>query len=648
MLNQTEKCPILKVLVLLAKADKDYPEAEKAFIQNKAEQFGFSDIPSLSSADSLESLLALIKSQEAKETLLTFMVQLSFADGVYDSRERWTIRAIAKQLGLEWSQVEAAEFKLVKELEKALAQAKAEEKAKKQKEEEDSGWGNFGKIAGTALLGGAALALTGGLAAPLIGGAIGTSLLGLSGAAATSAGLALLGGGSLAAGGLGMAGGTAVVCTALGLGGAGIAGWKASHLHGEIEEWDIERIGGQGLHVQVGISGWLQQNNNHQQVWKSLPNAFPQNSNYVLAWESKTLHDLGSAFRDVAAKGVMAKGVVKAALSATSKAVGMAALPLTILSALEIIDNPWAVAKNRSEQAGKLLGDYIADNELGGLPVTLVGYSLGANVVLAALERLHERNETGKIYNVYFLAGAVSQNDPRLKYLKTIVSGQIVNVYSQQDLILSYVYRTAELFAKPVGISPLKPKNFQLRNCINLDVTDSVGGHLDYLDNFDRIFTEIKRLLNDEYQQGKGSASQSRSSDESQAAVAQPQPSQKQAQQPQASQESVEKFRKLVAACYVQGEPDQKEIALLEKFRLKYGLSPDEAQAIIAEFQPVQTSDPYTEYKNRYRELLLSSNGIGLEEQAELLELQEELGISNGAVNQIEEIVKGELEDSHS
>lgn len=59
-------------------------------------------------------------------------------------------------------------------------------------------------------LGGVAGVATAGLAAPVIGAAIGGAM-GLSGAAAASAGLAAVGGGSLAAGGLGMAGGTAII-----------------------------------------------------------------------------------------------------------------------------------------------------------------------------------------------------------------------------------------------------------------------------------------------------------------------------------------------------------------------------------------------------------------------------------------------------
>ena len=81
----------------------------------------------------------------------------------------------------------------------------------------------------TVIVGGTALGvLTGGMAAPLLGAAIGGSM-GLGGAAATSAGLALLGGGSLAAGGAGMAGGMALVSAIGGVvgGGAGLAANRA-------------------------------------------------------------------------------------------------------------------------------------------------------------------------------------------------------------------------------------------------------------------------------------------------------------------------------------------------------------------------------------------------------------------------------------
>lgn len=101
----------------------------------------------------------------------------------------------------------------------------------------------IGKIVGCLGVG-ALCVVTGGLAAPAIGAAVGTSLFGLSGAAATSAGLAALGGGSLAAGGLGMAGGTALiqaVAGGVGLVGAGIATNAAELAKSEKENEELKR-----------------------------------------------------------------------------------------------------------------------------------------------------------------------------------------------------------------------------------------------------------------------------------------------------------------------------------------------------------------------------------------------------------------------
>lgn len=80
---------------------------------------------------------------------------------------------------------------------------------------------SWGRVAAVGAAGLGLGALTGGLAAPLVGASI-AAASGLSGAAATSAGLAALGGGSLAAGGFGMAGGTIFV-TGIGAFAAGAA-----------------------------------------------------------------------------------------------------------------------------------------------------------------------------------------------------------------------------------------------------------------------------------------------------------------------------------------------------------------------------------------------------------------------------------------
>jgi hypothetical protein len=82
----------------------------------------------------------------------------------------------------------------------------------------DSIWGALKENPILVLAGAILIAVTGGLAAPIIGGTIGT-MMGLSGAVAVKAGLAFVGGGAIAAGGMGMAGGTAVL-----IGGGAILG----------------------------------------------------------------------------------------------------------------------------------------------------------------------------------------------------------------------------------------------------------------------------------------------------------------------------------------------------------------------------------------------------------------------------------------
>lgn len=492
-LKQTEKQSVLKLLTWLAKKDGSLSDQEVKFLENVALQLQID--PSIASAalPDLQTILLDLRTTAAKQFVLKLLIQMSFADGTYDARERVGLTEVAKMLNVPWSTIETIEHDLVAQLRNALVTENLEATQKASTtncESQAWDWGKIAQMAGWAVLGGVAIGATGGIAAPLIGGAIGTTFLGLSGAAATSAGLAFLGGGSLAAGGLGMTGGLTLVTTALGASGAGVAAWKANHLLGDIKEWEIEHVGGEGLHVCLGVSGFLQQGEQPSDVWSALQPSFPNACNYVLKWESKKLQDVFQVLASVSAKGIAGATVAKAAISASKKAFGMAAIPVAALSALSIIDNPWNVAKNRAEQAGKLLGDYIADNEFGGLPVTLAGYSLGTRVIIAALDQLANRGASGKIFDVYLLAGAVAQNDPRLKRARQVVEGNIVNVYSKQDFVLAYVYRGAEWLASPIGMSEL-----EMDGVINLDVTDWVGGHLNYKAYLPRILSEINILM---------------------------------------------------------------------------------------------------------------------------------------------------------
>jgi hypothetical protein len=108
--------------------------------------------------------------------------------------------------------------------------------------------------------------------------------------------------------------------------------------------------------------------------------------------------------------------------------------------------------------------------------------------------------------------------------------------------------------------------------------------------------------------------------------------------------ENLAKYAKLVESCYRRGTPSATELELLEKFRVKYGVLVEQANAIAAQYQPQDTLEQAAaEFALMFRAFLDNDGEIDMEEQAQLLDLQEELGLTNEQVAIIEENVRSEL-----
>jgi hypothetical protein len=60
--------------------------------------------------------------------------------------------------------------------------------------------------------------------------------------------------------------------------------------------------------------------------------------------------------------------------------------------------------------------------------------------------------------------------------MRSVVSGRVVNVFSTQDYILGFLYRTSSV---QLGIAGLQPV-VGVRGIQNVDVTELVDGHLQY------------------------------------------------------------------------------------------------------------------------------------------------------------------------
>jgi hypothetical protein len=426
-----------------------------------------------------------IQDVNARAQLLYDLLALSVASGQYSAREREGLRKIALAMHIPWKQVVRAEDELLRQLWEQRKELAAAPKAQQPSS------GRWWKIALAAVAAAVVAVFTGGTAAPAIGGFIGTYFMGLSGAAATSAGLAFLGGGSLAAGGFGMAGGTTVIATLFGATGAGIVAKKTARLTGALEEFEFELLGGDGAHVHIAVSGFLSEGEDAAQAWAGLERLAGGGRRYVLRWESKRLLDLGYLFTSLAGKRWAKSAATAWARRACKKAAQAIAWPVAALSFADFIDNPWHLAVNRAEKAGLELAKALLDKDRARLPVTLIGFSLGARVVFYALEELVKRAQEEPyalhvVDHAIMMGGAFTADPERWAAVKAVVAGRLIDAYCTSDWILGFLYRAAQLRLSAAGLAPVDCPAVE-----SIDVTDLAGGHLGYCDNLEAILRRI-------------------------------------------------------------------------------------------------------------------------------------------------------------
>ena len=167
-------------------------------------------------------------------------------------------------------------------------------------------------------------------------------------------------------------------------------------------------------------------------------------------------------------------------LSVTASAFFAAiAAPLYILLAAKFVNNPWTVCSNHARRAGKLLAEVIKNSPYGKRPVTLIGWSHGARLIYYAMKYLVKDNREdyrGLIENVYLLGAPISCKPEKWKQIRPLVAGRMVNVFSKKDWLLPLLYRAACGKVKnPAGMDAVEADGIE-----NLDVSDIVGGHLNY------------------------------------------------------------------------------------------------------------------------------------------------------------------------
>lgn len=227
------------------------------------------------------------------------------------------------------------------------------------------------------------------------------------------------------------------------------------------------------LKVIIGINGWLNSKEDVTKPWRSLGH---DSEVFALRYEMDRLLELGNSLEGLVSS--YAWSMVKAEiLKRTVLATLWSAMwPAYMLTVATNLDNPFSLAKNRSERAGKILADALINRVQGERPVTLIGYSLGARAIYSCLRTLAERRAFGLVESVVFIGAPIPSNRTHWQVMRSVVSGKMFNVFSENDYILAFLYRATSIQLGVAGLQEIK----DIEGVENLDLTEEVQGHLRY------------------------------------------------------------------------------------------------------------------------------------------------------------------------
>ncbi|XP_059178299.1 transmembrane and coiled-coil domain-containing protein 4-like [Physella acuta] len=442
----------------------------------------------------IDILLAEDVLKSGAEAIISQLLAIGIGQGCYDARMRVFIKHLAWRLKVSWDTVNDLEAGISETL--ALSDYEmsddenevenSEEKLEKKKKAKRRKIKRFALIGLATLGGGTLIGLTGGLAAPLVAAGAG-AIIGGAGAAV-----------------LGSTAGVAIIGSLFGVAGAGLTGYKMKKRVGAIEEFEFEPLVcgnslradtlSNQLHITVAVTGWLTNEfRDFRQPWRNLAESREQ---YALKWETKYLVQMGEAMdyifnsaMTMATQEALKYTVLEGLLAAV-------AWPSALLSVANLIDNPWSVALQRSQTAGKELAEVLLARQQGNRPVTLIGFSLGARVIFSCLEELVKRKGSEGIVEDVILLGTPATGDPKVwANFAKVVAGKIVNGYCRGDWLLKFLYRTSSIQLSIAGLRPIKWVD---RRMHNIDLSDVVSGHLDYRKQLDIIMKAVGVQTRDE------------------------------------------------------------------------------------------------------------------------------------------------------
>ncbi|KAI9804633.1 MAG: hypothetical protein M1833_006707 [Piccolia ochrophora] len=419
---------------------------------------------------------SLAKLPKAKRVLIlhsTLLLLLSLEH--YTAHSRVLLLYIASSLHLPVKLLAEDETKVAQGLLEAAKHMSGDDET--QKRQDDNKFARRWKVGLASVAGAALIGVTGGLAAPLLAAGVGSVMGGLGlGATAAAGYLGTLAGSGVLVGSLFGAYGGRMTGKMMDAYAKEVQDFAFLPVHSSKKNWANAHESSpedRRLRVAIGISGWLTDKEEVLTPWRVVGHNVEM---FALRYELEALMNLGNALTSMVksvawdlAKSEIVKRTVFASLTAAFWPIGM-------LKIGRVVDNPFSVAKSRSEKAGEVLADALINRAQGERPVTLIGYSLGARVIYSCLMSLAQRKAFGLIESVVLAGAPVPSTASDWRLIRSVVSGRVINVYSENDYILGFLYRTSSI---QYGVAGLQ-KVGGVKGVENVDASTSINGHLRY------------------------------------------------------------------------------------------------------------------------------------------------------------------------
>jgi hypothetical protein len=206
-----------------------------------------------------------------------------------------------------------------------------------------------------------------------------------------------------------------------------------------------------------------------------------------LRFELDAMLRLGNSLQDVLFNYAW-DGIAYTVVSRTMLGALYAGLwPLGLIKLASVLDNPFSVALARADKAGKVLAHALIDGVQGKRPVTLMGYSVGARVIYACLLELAEQHAFGLVESVVLMGAPVPSDINEWTMIRSVVAARVVNVYSTEDYVLGYLYRSTKLEFGVAGLDAVKG----VYGIENADMSKLVSGHDRYRYLASKILVDV-------------------------------------------------------------------------------------------------------------------------------------------------------------